>query len=115
MADEAKITQALYNLLTNAVNYSTDDKHILVKQIRTQNRVRVEVHDHGDGIAPEHIPYIWDRYYKVDKKHRRAITGTGLGLSIVKKIFELHGAGYGVASALGKGSVFWFELDIKMP
>lgn len=112
MADEAKITQALYNLLTNAVNYSTDDKHILVKQIRTQNRVRVEVHDHGDGIAPEHIPYIWDRYYKVDKKHRRAITGTGLGLSIVKKIFELHGAGYGVASELGKGSVFWFELNI---
>jgi signal transduction histidine kinase len=113
IADEAKITQALYNLLTNAVNYSTHDKRIVVKQIRTQNRVRVEVHDHGEGIAPEHIPYIWDRYYKVDKKHKRAITGTGLGLSIVKKIFELHGAGCGVVSELGDGSVFWFQLDIR--
>ncbi len=112
-ADEAKITQALYNLLTNAVNYSTGDKHIVVRQNRVQNSVRIEVVDHGDGIAPENIPYIWDRYYKVDKKHKRAITGTGLGLSIVKKIFELHGAGYGVESELGKGSVFWFQLEYK--
>ncbi len=112
-ADEAKITQAFYNLLTNAVNYSTADKHIVVRQSRVQNSVRIEVLDHGDGIAPENIPYIWDRYYKVDKKHKRAITGTGLGLSIVKKIFELHGAEYGVESEFGKGSVFWFQLGIK--
>lgn len=112
-ADEAKITQAFYNLLINAVNYSTGDKHIVVGQSRVQNCVRIEVVDHGDGIAQENIPYIWDRYYKVDKKHKRAITGTGLGLSIVKKIFELHGAGYGVESELGKGSVFWFQLDSK--
>lgn len=113
MADEAKITQALYNLLTNAVNYSTDDRHIIVRQKRGQNSVRIGVHDSGDGISPENIPYIWDRYYKVDKKHKRAITGTGLGLSIVKQIFELHGVGYGVESELGKGSVFWFELESK--
>lgn len=113
IADEAKITQALYNLLTNAVNYSTGDKHIVVRQNRVQNGVRIEVVDHGDGIAPENIPYIWDRYYKVDKKHKRAIIGTGLGLSIVKKIFELHGANYGVESELGKGSVFWFQLESK--
>lgn len=112
-ADEAKITQAFYNLLTNAVNYSTDDKRIVVRQSRVQNSVRIEVVDHGDGIAPENIPYIWDRYYKVDKKHKRAVTGTGLGLSIVKKIFELHGAGYGVESEPGKGSVFWFQLESK--
>lgn len=112
-ADEAKITQAFYNLLTNAVNYSTDDKHIVVRQSREHNRVRIEVDDHGEGIAPENIPYIWDRYYKVDKKHKRALTGTGLGLSIVKKIFELHQADYGVESELGKGSVFWFSLETK--
>ncbi|MDD4296734.1 MAG: ATP-binding protein [Ruminiclostridium sp.] len=110
-ADEAKITQAFYNLLTNAVNYCTDDKHIVVRQSRVQNGVRIEVNDYGEGISPENIPYIWDRYYKVDKKHKRAITGTGLGLSIVKKIFELHGASYGVESELGKGSVFWFQLE----
>lgn len=113
LADEAKITQALYNLLTNAVNYSREDKYIIVKQLNLQNNVRIEVHDHGDGIAPEDIPYIWDRYYKVDKKHKRAITGTGLGLSIVKKIFELHGAEYGVESEFGKGSVFWFRLELR--
>ncbi|HEY8499891.1 MAG TPA: HAMP domain-containing sensor histidine kinase [Clostridia bacterium] len=113
IADEAKITQAFYNLLTNAVNYSLEDKHIIVTQSTVQNSVRIEVHDHGEGIAPEHIPYIWDRYYKVDKKHKRAITGTGLGLSIVKKIFELHGAKYGVESELGKGSIFWFQLETK--
>lgn len=113
IADEAKITQALYNMLVNAVNYSTGDKHIAVRQKRQRNCVRIEVVDHGDGIAPENIPYIWDRYYKVDKKHKRAIIGTGLGLSIVKKIFGLHGADYGVESELGHGSVFWFQLELK--
>ncbi len=112
-ADEAKITQAIYNILTNAVNSSTNDKHIVVSQSRVQNKVRIEVVDHGEGIAPENIPYIWDRYYKVDKKHKRAITGTGLGLSIVKKIFDLHHADYGVESELGKGSVFWFQLALN--
>lgn len=111
-ADKEKVTQAFYNLLTNAVNYSSDDKHIIVRQSRVQDGVRIEVEDHGDGIAPENLPYIWDRYYKVDKKHKRAITGTGLGLSIVKKIFELHGARYGVESKLGEGSVFWFQLEL---
>ena len=72
--------------------------------------MRIEVIDHGEGIAPENLPYIWDRYYKVDKLHRRAQTGSGLGLSIVKSILELHGARYGVESKLGEGSTFWFEL-----
>lgn len=112
-ADEAKITQSFYNLLTNAVNYSTGDKHIVVRQSRAQNNVRIEVVDNGDGIAPENIPYIWDRYFKVDKNHKRAIAGTGLGLSIVKNIFELHGAEYGVESEPGKGSIFWFQLESK--
>ncbi len=112
-ADEKKITQALYNLLTNAVHYSTKDKHIVVKQIKVENGVKIKVIDHGDGIAPENIPHIWDRYYKIDKKHKRPIIGSGLGLSIVKKIFDLHGADYGVESELGKGSVFWFKLESK--
>ena len=67
--------------------------------------------DTGAGIAPEQIPYIWDRYYKVDKVHRRAMVGTGLGLSIVKGVLELHKATYGLESTIGHGSTFWFELD----
>lgn len=75
--------------------------------------VRIEIEDHGEGIADENLPHIWDRYYKINKKHRRAIIGTGLGLSIVKKIITLHGGNYGVESQVGKGSVLWFSLEIN--
>ena len=70
----------------------------------------IEVTDSGEGIAPDALPYVWDRYYKVDKNHKRAVMGTGLGLSIVKNILELHGARYGVEREVGVGSTFWFEL-----
>jgi signal transduction histidine kinase len=75
--------------------------------------VRISVIDHGEGIKKEDLPLIWDRYYKVDGVHRRATVGTGLGLSIVKKVLERHGAAYGVESAVGSGSVFWFELPVS--
>ena len=64
------------------------------------------------GIPRDQIPLIWDRYYKIDKVHRRAAVGTGLGLSIVKGILQLHNAAYGVESSEGQGSVFWLELPI---
>lgn len=112
-ADEISITQVFYNLLVNAINYTGEDKAITVRQIVTDEGVRIEVSDTGKGIAPEDLPYIWDRYYKVDKKHKRAVTGTGLGLSIVKKIMELHGGSYGVESSqYGRGSTFWFSLKL---
>jgi len=110
-ADEAKITQAFYNLLVNAIHYSKNDLHIIIRQITSETSVKIEVEDHGDGIREEDIPYIWDRYYKGGKKHKRAITGTGLGLSIVKKIIELHGGSYGVESKLNIGSIFWFQIE----
>lgn len=111
-ADETRITQALYNLLINAINYTGEDKTITISQIASNENVRIEVTDTGDGIASENLPYIWDRYYKVDKKHKRPVMGTGLGLSIVKKVIELHHGNYGVESQTGKGSTFWFELNI---
>lgn len=110
-ADEFKIFQVIYNLVNNAINYAGEDKTVIVKQIVKGKRVRIEVIDHGEGIAEESLPYVWDRYYKVDKTHKRAVMGTGLGLSIVKNILELHHASYGVNSEVGKGSTFWFELD----
>lgn len=110
-ADEFKIFQVIYNLVNNAINYAGEDKMVIVKQIVVGKRVRIEVIDHGEGIAEESLPYVWDRYYKVDKTHKRAVMGTGLGLSIVKNILELHDAAYGVKSEVGKGSTFWFELD----
>ena len=112
-ADEVKITQAFYNLLLNAINYGGDDKKVIMRQIIKSNGVRIEVIDHGDGISANDLPFIWERYYKVDKKHKRPLMGTGLGLTIVKKIIELHNGEYGVNSEVGKGSTFWFQLKLE--
>lgn len=110
-ADEVKITQVVYNLLINAIHYSGEEKKIIIRQTETDGFVTIEVSDSGEGIAPEDLPHIWERYYKVDKTHKRAITGTGLGLSIVKKIMDLHGGECGAVSRRGEGSVFWFKLQ----
>lgn len=110
-ADEFKISQVIYNLVNNALNYTGEDRCVTVRQMTQGNRVRIEVEDSGEGIAEEDLPYVWDRYYKVDKTHKRAVSGTGLGLSIVKNILELHGAEYGVVSEPQQGSVFWFSLE----
>lgn len=111
-SDKTRILQVLYNLINNAINYTGEDKTVIVRQISGNDKVRIEIEDTGEGISGEMLPLIWDRYFKVDKVHKRAAVGTGLGLSIVKKILVMHGALFGVSSAIGKGSIFWFELDI---
>ena len=111
-ADRGMLLQVLYNLINNAINYTGEDLCVTVQQTVHENRVRISVTDTGQGIEPDQISQIWDRYYKVDKVHRRAMIGTGLGLSIVKEVLELHNAAYGVESQVGCGSTFWFELDI---
>ena len=108
-ADERRIEQVLYNLIGNAMNYIGQDRTVYVSVKGLQNAARVEIGDRGEGIAAEDVPRIWERYYKA-KNHVRVKAGTGLGLSIVKGILELHGAKYGVASRVGEGSTFWFEL-----
>ncbi len=114
-ADRTMILQVIYNLINNAVNYTGDSRRVVVTETVHENHVRLSVADDGEGIPPENIPAIWDRYYRVDKVHKRAVMGTGLGLSIVKSILENHGATYGVDSAVGVGSVFWFELPLCPP
>ncbi len=114
-ADRKMVLQVVYNLMNNAVNYMGADKFVGINQAKSGNTVRISVTDHGEGIAPEQLPLIWDRYYKVDKVHRRASVGTGIGLSIVKGVLEAHGASYGVDSTPGVGSTFWFEMDIHIP
>ncbi len=113
-ADRTRILQVIYNFINNAITHSGEDKTVIVTQRvidgETKKRVRIEVTDHGEGIPPDALDNIWDRYYKVDKLHRRAQMGSGLGLSIVKGILELHGARYGVNSEPDIGSTFWFEL-----
>lgn len=115
LADRTMLLQVIYNLINNAINYTGEDKHVRVTQKLNADstRVRVSVTDNGVGIAPDQIPLIWDRYYKIDKVHRRAMIGTGLGLSIVKQILEAHSTTYGVESKLGEGSTFWFEMRVE--
>ena len=114
-ADRNMILQVIYNLINNAINYTGEDLSVTVVQSVQDGRVRISVRDTGEGIPPDQLPLIWDRYYKVDRVHRMARMGTGLGLSIVKGILEVHGAKYGVDSTVGKGSVFWFELPVSEP
>ena len=111
-ADELRISQVIYNLVNNAVNHCGDDKTVIISQKINGKKVLVEITDHGEGIPADKLPYIWDRYYKVDKEHRRGVIGSGLGLSIVKGILDTHNARFGVRSTPGKGSTFWFELDV---
>lgn len=114
-ADRTMILQVIYNLINNAVNYTGEGRRVVVTETVYEDRVRLSVADDGEGIPAEKIPAIWDRYYRVDEVHKRAVMGTGLGLSIVKSILDNHGAAYGVDSALGVGSVFWFELPLCPP
>lgn len=111
VADNVKINQVIYNMIVNAVHYAGEDKKIVVRQIDKDKKVRIEVIDHGEGIDAENLPYVWDRYYKLDKVHKRASIGSGLGLSIVKSILELHKATYGVTSKINEGTTFYFEVN----
>ncbi len=116
-ADNKQLGQAVYNLIINAINYSGEDKvNVRLNQVKG-GKMRFEVSDSGIGIPKEQLPYIWERYYKVDKSenYKRTVKGTGLGLSIVKGVFERHGFNYGVESELGKGSTFWFECAVEKP
>lgn len=114
-ADELRISQVVYNLINNALTYAGEDKTVNINQVIKGDYVRIEVCDNGVGIAPEYLDGIWQRYYKANNQHRRAVNGTGLGLSIVQSTLEAHNesmpntALYGVESELNKGSVFYFE------
>ena len=112
-ADQEKIEQVVYNLVGNAVNYTGEDKKIVVGLKRTEQGLRLTVTDTGKGIPPEEIKTIWDRYYRSAETHKRPIRGTGLGLSIVKTILLKHGFDFGVESEVGKGSTFYVIFPDK--
>ncbi len=107
-ADPAMMERVLHNLLGNAMHHiGPDNAFILRVNAPEKGTVRVEVADHGAGIAKEDLPYIFDRYYR--SRSDAGKVGTGLGLSITKAILQSHGFRFGVNSTLGEGSCFWFE------
>ena len=109
--DKKRIDQVIYNLINNAINYTGKDKTVKVKVEPNKDKYVVKIIDSGKGINKEDIKYIWNRYYKNEKNHKRNVVGTGLGLSIVKSILEEHNFNYGVESKIDKGTTFYFEID----
>ena len=111
-ADSGRISQVIYNLLGNAMTYTGADKTVHVFQEEKGGIVRISIADSGEGIPPDELPYIWDRYYRSRENHKRAVIGSGLGLNICRGILENHGAPYGTESPETGGTVFWFELPV---
>ena len=109
--DRDRILQAVTALTSNAVRHTPEEAAVTVRATRQGERwVRVEVSDTGIGIAAEHLPHLFERFYRVDRSRSRAQGGTGLGLAIVAAIATAHGGRYGVQSAPGAGATFWLEL-----
>ncbi len=109
-ANSRLLKQAIGNLLDNAIKYSEPGKTIEVEATGNADEVVIRVSDHGSGIAPEHLPRLFERFYRVDKGRSRELGGTGLGLAIVKHIAQAHGGHVTVESTLGKGSIFTLHL-----
>ncbi len=109
--DEEKIKQVISNLLTNAIKFAGEDKTVNISLKRRGKFIVCKVEDHGIGIAPEDLGHVWERYYRSSSNMVRESEGTGLGLSIVKEILTMHKVDFGVDSAQGKGTTFWFELN----
>lgn len=103
-----RIEQVIYDLTNNAVNYTGEDKRIIISLNQVNDKVLVKVKDTGGGIAKQDLKHIWDKYYKADKRSRRVTNGTGLGLYIVKSILELHNFEYGVETKKMKEQLFIF-------
>jgi len=110
MADESKIGQVLFNLVSNAIKYSSSGDSVTITLDSEGNDVRVAVVDTGQGIPSDSIPRLFERFYRVDKGRARDEGGTGLGLAIVKHIVQLHGSVVKVKSIEGEGSTFSFTL-----
>lgn len=111
-ADPHALRKVFKNLLENAIQYSPEGRTVSVswEPTRDQKSVKICIQDEGYGIPPEHLPRIFDRFYRVDKSRSRQSGGTGLGLSIVKELLEAHGQPISVESQVEKGTRFTFAL-----
>lgn len=108
--DLHRIRQVLLNLLENAVAHTREGGRITVSARQRDGQIYISVADTGEGIPPEDLPMIFERFYRVDKSRTRATGGSGLGLTIAKRLVEAHGGTIEVRSQPGRGSVFTFTL-----
>ena len=114
--DARRISQVLYNLLTNAIRYTPENGEISVItqtiSIRNKDWLRIDVHDNGCGIAPEDLPFVFEHFYRADKARDKKSGGSGIGLAIVKQLVEIHGGVVEAQSDVGKGCRFSVFLPI---
>lgn len=113
MGNGDRITQLLLIILDNALKYTPPGGTVTVSTFKEDAAVVLQVADTGMGIPAEDLPYIWERFYKVDKSHSRASNGTGLGLAIAEQIIELHQARAEVTSAPGQGTTFTIKFPLE--
>ena len=113
--DAQWLKQALINLLDNAIHYTPSGGAVTVRLQAVGEWVTVAVEDTGHGIEPEHLPYLFERFYRTDWARAKDAGGTGLGLPIVKEIAEAHGGTISVTSQVDKGSVFTLRLPVPTP
>jgi len=112
LADADRIAQVLANLVSNALRYSPSGAEIVLSASCRGDAVRFAVDDNGPGIAPEDLPYVFERFYRSDKSRSRERDSTGLGLAIARSIIEGHGGRLDVQSTPGHGATFGFSLPI---
>lgn len=112
-ADLGKIQQVLYNLLDNAIKFSSTNSSIKIETTEKKNKLYVSVKDYGVGIPKEEVNLVWDRFYKSDASRGKDKKGTGLGLAITKEIIQSHGEKINLISTLGAGSEFIFTLPLS--
>lgn len=110
LADSARLSQVLRNLVGNAVTHTPDGGTVTISARGEGASVRFEVRDTGEGISPEHLPHVFDRFYRADASRARATGGAGLGLAIVKHLVEAHGGAVSVESVPGRGTAFSFTI-----
>jgi len=111
--DATRMQQVVWNLVSNAVKFTPRGGRIGVRIFRDRSRLQIEVSDNGEGIDPEFMPRIFDRFRQADGSSRRMVGGLGLGLSIVKHIVEAHGGTIEARSVVGEGSTFIVRLPVK--
>ena len=113
-ADKEKVRQVIINLVANAIKYGKQDGHIVASvYITDEQHALIEISDDGIGIAEEHLPRIFERFYRTDRGRSRDVGGTGLGLAICKHIIEAHNHGMHVRSKVDIGTTLGFTLDTR--
>ncbi len=112
IADPVRLEQMLTNLVDNAIKFNRRGGSVVVTAVESDEKASIAVTDTGEGILPDHLPRVFERFYRADRGRTREVGGTGLGLAIVKHLARLHGGEVSVTSTPSHGTTFTIELPV---